>query len=402
MSRQAEIDTCDRALSELVTGSLEPRLREIVSAVTARVQAMPELAGTESDRQLCVAIEKSVFLNLRSGLAHLSYPVPLPTSLDPEACHLAQIWASRALPSAALVRTYRLAHEVVWEHWFEAVSRISLSTESWRQLLARVSAFLFAYMDRVSGLIDEEYSRARRRISRDPADLRLELVRDLLRGHSVDTGPLGYDLDRWHLAVVGAGDGVEEIVRGLARRYETLPLVLHVDGVTWAWIGSRHPIARFLEGRIRRVELPKGSRLSFGDPASGSAGFRTSHTQACEAHRIAGATLAPVVAFDDVALESLALRDGAAARSFVARELGQLAETANRTNTLRDTLRAYFAAGQNATAAAAFLKVHEQTISYRLRTIEESLGRPIRARRAELEVALRLRDLLDQPHEAPG
>jgi hypothetical protein len=56
------------------------------------------------------------------------------------------------------------------------------------------------------------------------------------------------------------------------------------------------------------------------------------------------------------------------------------------------TLRAYFASAQNASAAAAMLGVHEHTVGYRLRTIEERLGRPVIARRAELETALRLLD----------
>jgi PucR C-terminal helix-turn-helix domain len=50
------------------------------------------------------------------------------------------------------------------------------------------------------------------------------------------------------------------------------------------------------------------------------------------------------------------------------------------------------ASAQNASAAAAMLGVHEHTVGYRLRTIEERLGRPVIARRAELETALRLLD----------
>lgn len=61
-----------------------------------------------------------------------------------------------------------------------------------------------------------------------------------------------------------------------------------------------------------------------------------------------------------------------------------------RSRLLRETLRAYFDAGQNAAAAAAALGVHERTVTYRLRSIEERLGRPLRTRRDELGVALRL------------
>ena len=78
----------------------------------------------------------------------------------------------------------------------------------------------------------------------------------------------------------------------------------------------------------------------------------------------------------------------------VARELHGLDGGDHRSERLRQTLRAWFAAGHNATAAAAALGVHEQTVAQRLRTVEERTGHPVAARRAELETALRLRDLL--------
>lgn len=78
----------------------------------------------------------------------------------------------------------------------------------------------------------------------------------------------------------------------------------------------------------------------------------------------------------------------------MARELSGLDGDDTRAARLRETLQAWFAAGHNATAAAAALGVHEQTVAQRLRTVEERTGRPVAARRAELETALRLRNLL--------
>jgi DNA-binding PucR family transcriptional regulator len=78
----------------------------------------------------------------------------------------------------------------------------------------------------------------------------------------------------------------------------------------------------------------------------------------------------------------------------VARELRGLDGADRRTERLRRTLVGYFGCGQNAAAAAAALGVHQQTVGHRLRTIEERLGAPVHERRAELEVALRLREYL--------
>lgn len=97
-----------------------------------------------------------------------------------------------------------------------------------------------------------------------------------------------------------------------------------------------------------------------------------------------------VTTFDDVALEVLMVGDPPAATAFIREELGTLTGADERSRTLRATLRAWFATGHNAAAAAARLGVHEQTVAARLRVVEEQTGRPPRERRAELEAALRL------------
>ena len=99
---------------------------------------------------------------------------------------------------------------------------------------------------------------------------------------------------------------------------------------------------------------------------------------------------------DDVALESLVTGDEARSHAFVSRELRGIDGDDPRSRRLRQTLRAYFASAQNSSAAAALLGVHEHTVAYRLRTIEERLGRPVAARRAELETALRLMELSER------
>jgi DNA-binding PucR family transcriptional regulator len=103
-----------------------------------------------------------------------------------------------------------------------------------------------------------------------------------------------------------------------------------------------------------------------------------------------------VIRYDDVALESLVADDEARSRAFVSRELRGIDGHDRRSQLLRRTLRAYFASAQNGSAAAALLGVHEHTVAYRLRTIEERLGRPVTARRAELETALRLMELSER------
>ena len=88
----------------------------------------------------------------------------------------------------------------------------------------------------------------------------------------------------------------------------------------------------------------------------------------------------------------LAGQDPQRARAFVGRELRGIDGDDARSQRLRETLRAYFAAHQNAAAAAAALGIHEQTVAQRLRAVEQRTGRSVAARRAELDTALRLRE----------
>ena len=101
-----------------------------------------------------------------------------------------------------------------------------------------------------------------------------------------------------------------------------------------------------------------------------------------------------VTEYADVALEALVLRDSQALRDFVHREIGPLNGTDQRSTVLRETLRAYFATGQNGASTAHVLGIHERTVAYRLRSIEERLGTTVQKRRDELSAALRFRALL--------
>jgi DNA-binding PucR family transcriptional regulator len=71
---------------------------------------------------------------------------------------------------------------------------------------------------------------------------------------------------------------------------------------------------------------------------------------------------------------------------------------------LCDTLRAYFGCSQVVTATAAALAVHPRTVAYRLRDIERRLGSSVNRRRAQLEIALALQEIMavEQPVTAGG
>jgi DNA-binding PucR family transcriptional regulator len=97
--------------------------------------------------------------------------------------------------------------------------------------------------------------------------------------------------------------------------------------------------------------------------------------------------------YSEVAVEALALRDPDAVRQFVDHELGPLARARN-ADKLRQTLAAYLRCGFNASAAASAIGVNDRTVAYRLKVIEELIGRPLISRWFELEAAMRLERVL--------
>jgi hypothetical protein len=379
-----------------VSGELLGRREELADQLVAEIhQRVPEYAEFGGP-ELWEAVRDSCLANLETGLEALAGDRRVPERVPVDARELALITARLGLPLGGLLRTYRIGHAIVWGQMFELLEAEPVEASMRRRAIAAASAYLFEHVDRVSTMVTEEYTGERDRYLRSREQRRTQLVRDVLEGVDPDpteaTRTLDYDLRLHHLAVVVSAPDVEAAVRSLARELDAPHrLVVVVAGDTaWGWLG-----------RTREFELPErlagveAARISFGEPDAGVSGFRTSHRQARDAHRVAlrsGRHEQPI-RYDDVALESLAAGDEGRASVFVARELRGIDGEDARSRRLRETLRAYFAAGQNASSAAAMLGVHEHTVAYRLRTIEAALGRPVTARRAELETALRLFEL---------
>jgi hypothetical protein len=225
---------------------------------------------------------------------------------------------------------------------------------------------------------------------------RLALVREALAGHDIDERALGYAMKGDHIGMVGWGERAAACVRTLATSLGRQTLVLAVaDDLAWAWVRGRwrrHDWRRSLADAAISA-----ATVAVGAPAGGVRGFRQTHDEARAAARIAACRPRPLTFYEDVALEALATGDEQLASAFAARELGSLAASDARAARLRRTLRVYLSrCGQNAASTAAALGVHDQTVRYQLRSIEDRLGRAITQRPAELAAALRLHALFEE------
>lgn len=273
------------------------------------------------------------------------------------------------------------------------MERLELPANERTALLRDGATFMNQYVDRCSAWVELEYERERERVIRSEEQRRMTAVRDLLDGHIPSEGSLNYDVKGRHVAMVLWGRTADTALSAVANLTSPEALAVSVDPQTW-WIwfafGTEEPADPLVDW-----EPPAGVRVAVGGPADGIEGFRRAHHEARDADRIASYQEAAVVRYGDIALEALAAQDTTRAREFVAHELGPLLGDGPRERRLLATLEAYFLASQNASSAAARLGVHERTVANRLRAIETRLGgRPVDARRAELEVALRVHRLL--------
>jgi hypothetical protein len=306
----------------------------------------------------------------------------------------ARLSANLGVSLGSLLQGYRIAHRLIFEQAMERAGERIADPDLRAAVLRLTSRWLFAYIDWMTARMMEVYERERDLLVRDRERRKRQLVRDLLDDQPVDASQLRYELDRDHLALIAWGREPERALVAIRDATElALITVAGTDTTTWGWLGASE-IGELELRAVRSFRPPNGTRLAIGEHARGVDGFRLTHRQAWNTYRIARDSAEPVTWHADVTLLALTLQDPTVAREFVIRELGLLGEADDRNELLRDTLAAYFAAGQNAAAAAAALGVHDRTVLYRLRSIEERLGHSILARREELGVALRLAPVL--------
>jgi hypothetical protein len=382
----------ERTLRELA-GRLGEEIDELVETMLPRTRAEVPDFDVDSRPELRDAERASIYGNIRAVLAALGGDRTQPNP-PAEAMEEARLTARAGVPLELLLHTYRIGHAVVWERALDIAEDLAPNGRSRHAVLKIGSRWLFSYVDSLARHVTREYTRERDRIMRSSIERRVQLVRDVLDGATIDAGELGYDLDAEHLALVIQGPGAETWLEELASRLQRRPLRIAVsDQVVWAWLGARRELGSEGWRLLARMGGPKNACAAVGEPRWAAEGFRRSHIEALAAHQVGQRLGTPITRYDDVALEAALLADERVARRLVEHELGPLAQDDDRAAKLRTTLDAYLRAGQNASAAAAMLNVNDRTVAYRIRAIEDLLGRSVAARSPELATALRLRPL---------
>lgn len=363
---------------------LAARRAEIEDVAMARVYAVADPATT-GDPGYVAGLREAVGSAIDYALEGIdaSEPPPVPPAL----LYQARYAARSGVPLDAVLRRYCAGHSLLGEFLMrEAEQGGEGATSELQRALRREAALL----DRLLGAVTEAYSEASQRRPRDGQERMAGQVRRLLAGELLEAHGLDYALEGWHLAAIARGPGSRAALRSLAASIGRRVLVVNGGGgEVWAWLGGRERLSAPQLLEAAQQSWPAGLVLAVGEAGEELAGWRRSHRQALAALPVAVRGGARQLHYADVALLAAALADvvlGETLREFLA----PLESERDGGEATRRTLNAYMEAGSNVSATAASLGVSRKTVTVRLRTIEERLGRPVEAYGPELQTAVRL------------
>lgn len=401
--------TIEEDLGEL-SAAVKARIPEIYDCIRSRLQyEYTDYSSAERNPSLTAAEAETVAASLRDVLEYIGQVRPEATRASNETLREVQLAARAGVDLHHVLKASRAAQSTLWEFLLEEAHRIIADPAQRSKVLRHASASHFAWNDEVSASIIQTYQMESNAFSRQSRNRRkLSTLRALLAGLPIDSTVFSYNLSGRHLAVVVTGEGIEEVARALGSVARIPPLVINAEdetGYMWVEWSSRLPSP--LEA-VSAISLPKGARVSFGTLSEGLDGFVTTHRRALETDAVAQRLARRVTWYEEVIVETLAMRDLAAVGSFISDELGDLGLTQSPPGTLIETLEAYFASGYNAASAAVRLGVHSRTIAYRLKLIEGKIGTH-GLLRDELPVAIRLSRMVEAmnlelgtPEDSPG
>ncbi len=296
---------------------------------------------------------------------------------------LGALAAEQGVPMRELVEEYLRA---TWQAW------PSLTGVTRHEDPRRVGEAVFRAANEAVSALTAGYEETQRWTVRHEESLRREFIDDLLTGRNL--GELAERAERYGLQlagthVVAVASASEPFVDGGA-------LALAVQAAMSIRFSSRHVLVTAREGLlvcvipevlhdapeefVRQVTealgLTSSWRVGLGQPQPGPGGAVRSFEQARNALDLAGRLGLDerLVKAADLLVYQVLLRDSAALTELVTAVLDPLRGIRAGPTRLLDTLTAYFAAGQVATATARTLHVGVRTVTYRLNRVRELTG----------------------------
>ncbi len=370
----------------LVAEGLRSRRTEIEHALLARVYGVANPEETEDPGYL-EGFRAAVAAAVDFAAAALASPADDEPPIPPAFLSQARLAARHRVRLDIVLRRYAAGHAILVDFMIEEAERAGAAPIESRALLALSSSAF----DRLLHCIGDEYAREAERYSRSaPKRSQIDRVERLLAGELVSPDLLQYRLDAWHIGLVADSPDARSALRDLAREADRRLLAVEPRaGTVWAWLGGRTRIETADVAKlIRGWQLDM--KIGVGEPGRGVGGWRLSHQQALAVLSLADGRPVALARYAEKGILASIQKDQVLAESLRKLYLEPLADEGDGEGVLGETLRAYFAAACSTSSAASALQVHRQTVSSRLRAVEERLGRSIPECYLELNLALTL------------
>jgi hypothetical protein len=409
MSKDLRVEAGRPAVAELMA--------DVAAAVSRRVTAVSkdvykvilrEIPQLRDDKPTLSLLATSVDANVNTCLQIMQHRIDLAAVKAPApAVEYARRLAQREAPLTALLRSYRVGHACFSEWLLTELAEQSDDAQMISAATLCMSKIVAGYIDQTSEEMVAAYADERENWLRNRNAARAVRIRQLLEGGRVDVAAaeavLGYRLRQYHVGLVcWAGDGsaaademtrLERAVGHVATQASCAgePFFLpHDESSAWAWLplGIRDT---FASTAAVTADVDGDIHFAFGDPAKNAPGFCVTHQEALAAQAVALAKGSPApraVAFDEVAPVALMLGASGLLRAWVLSTLADLAIDDEHHARLRETLLAFLKTGGSYKTTAEHLMLHKNTVQYRIRKAEESLGRPVGDDRHNVELAL--------------
>jgi DNA-binding PucR family transcriptional regulator len=369
------------------------------------LREIPELGD---DKPVLALHASHVQSNVETILQILQHQIDLATVQGPAAAvEYARRLAQRGTPLTALLRAYRVGHACFSDWLFRELARQADDAQLIIATTLSMSKTVAGYIDQTSEEMVMAYSQERENWLRNRSAVRAARVRELLSGERIEVGAteaaLGYRLRQYHVGVVcwvgdaaAAVDEITRLERAVSRVAAQMacagdPVFLPRDeSSAWAWLplGIRDTFDCAAAGT---ADVDADIHFAFGDAAKGTTGFRLTHQQARAVQMVAlaGGSPAPrAVLFGQVAPVAMMLASRELLAPWVSGTLADLATDDEHHERLRETLLVFLQSGGSYKTTAEQLMLHKNTVQYRIRKAEESLGRPVGDSRQGVELAL--------------
>lgn len=391
---------------------LEERAEQIAVAMAMRAREVPVYAAYDDDTFLESALQHcrdhvDAFLIVGREARQL---------LGPELDFVrrqAILRARQGVPLEPLLHVYRMGHIAIHDAIVEAGGSSKAGMTAAIELTKRT----MAHIDLITTTYTQSYLEAQHAMAMEAESLQRELIERALVGTSGPDGrdadearALGFDPDRPYVAAVivavGADGPGEELAAVLAAlksgsgHFGRSAIGTLRGGEALALIPASHESASRARDQLAQTVTGRGAVAGgISLVCQGLADLRTAYTQARAMAGLAAA--GTVISLEDLTpVRYLLLTADETARALVdPRIAAMLADDAAREGALARTLLAFLEADLSATAAAAVLYVHPNTVHYRLGRVADACGRDPRhvSDLLDLVAAIRLLDLVPEP-----